>query len=51
MDIKKYTICTEVDRETKEQFRALCKRKGFTVNGYIRHLIKREIENEKCHHN
>lgn len=49
MDIKRYSINTEVDKETKEAFKALANRKGLKTSELMRLMIKREIEQyAKC---
>lgn len=41
---KRYNVSTEVDKQMKEQFTALAKRKGLKTSEYMRLIIRREIE-------
>lgn len=48
MVIKNYRVCANnIDKELKEEFSALCKKKGLTESRYLVMLMKKEIENAK----
>lgn len=47
MDIKRSTIIIDIDKETKEEFVGLAKKKHMKTSEYLRFMIKREIDNAK----
>lgn len=47
MDIKRSTIIIDIDKETKEEFVGLVKKKHMKTSEYLRFMIKREIGNAK----